>query len=119
MTQAVISQSQLEAVQRRGRMGRGDMSGVALHVRSGIDDDPRKDLTPRDELYSLAEHAWCLQDQWTLEEHRSFWIGALPLWPKKAGQRHSKDTRGFWARTLREAGVPDSEIAEVLGVDCD
>jgi hypothetical protein len=105
---------------RLGRIAHGEASErPPLRVLTGIDDDLRREVRPDNPLYGVAEDAWLYQDEWSLDGHRSFWIGVLPLWPKQPGHRQQMDTLAWWYDALRRHGLTDAEIADVLGYDPD
>lgn len=101
---------------RLGRIAPGEASErPPLRVLTGIDDDLRREVRRDDPLYGVAEDAWLYQDEWSLDRHRSFWIGVLPLWPKQPGHRQVIDTLAWWYDALRQYGLTDDEIADALG----
>lgn len=90
-----------------------------LHVKTGLDDDLRRPLGRRHRLYKLALYAWLRQDRWPDDEHREFWTAFTGVWPRQRGQRQLKDTIGWWALSLRRAGLSDTGVAEALGYPLD
>lgn len=67
-------------------------------------------------MYDLAHHAWRHQDSWSRDEHRSFWVGALRLWPRPTGPCSQRDDLALAAGWLRCFSVAEESIAALLGL---
>lgn len=96
---------------------KAEQKNPELAVTTGFPDDRRIELPSSHQLYGLAEHARAHQTQWSDDEHRSFWSGALPLWPRR-GRPSIADRLGEVAAYLADVVMLDeSEIADVLGYE--
>jgi hypothetical protein len=85
-----------------------------LQVVTGFSDDPRKKLRPGDAMYALAHHAWRFQDDWPLEEWRSFWTTVLPGWPRRGRQSAPIESLTRTYATLYKQGVSFAKIDAVV-----
>lgn len=67
----------------------------SLILATGLLGDRRRDIPPAHERHGLFAHALRHQDNWSAEEHRSFWHGALGLWPKPNGADQTRDALAY------------------------
>jgi hypothetical protein len=91
---------------RRMNHGFDESAPVVLRLLTGVDDDVRAALEPGHLLYPMALLGW---------QHRRLMAEITAVWPKQAGRRPVRETLGWWAGELREAGLSDDEVAAALG----
>lgn len=109
------------------RAGSEELDGPALYVITGIPDDTRR-VAPGDRGYDLASHARKFRDDWSRDEHRSFWSAILTLeWPT-AKQRtgcvfligHRGGSREALAHSvafaMHEGGLAVDDALAMMGV---
>lgn len=56
-----------------------------------------------------------MQDRWSQDEHKSFWLATIDLWPRVGRQAPTAETLGFAFDQLRARGLNPTDAAKRLG----
>ena len=102
----------ISATAESGCIGGRTVHTHDLTLATDLEDPPWRALGEQDTVYGLFAWVLDVQDDWTEDEHQSFWKGAIELWPHKRGQHRHRDLLAGWVSRWLQLGF---EVAEIEG----